>query len=140
VNEVVRIIHSFNVRRAQLKDDEEKLAKSENRPFDWNRLYELLNDLLKKYAKRVEDTLEGLKLKREDAILFVPLLYNYQDPVYKDVKFTPEEDESVELMETEEVKKGSGYRRRKRRKTRPRRTTRSRRTKRTRRTRKRRKN
>jgi hypothetical protein len=51
--------------------------------------------------------------------------------VYKDVRFTSEEDESIEIMETKEVDKGSGYRRRKRRKIR--RTTK-------RRTRKRRKN
>jgi hypothetical protein len=135
VNRIVNIIQSFNVRRSQLRKDEEKSSKSQNRPFDWNRLYNLYKYQLEKYAKKVEDELKTLGLTREDAILFVPLLYNYQDPVYKDIKFTPEEDENIVVKETEEVKKGSGYRRRTRRHRRTRRTRRTRRPIRTRRTR-----
>jgi hypothetical protein len=71
--------------------------------------------LREKYAKQVEEVLDKENIMPEHAFVVVPLLYNYQDPVYKDVKFTPEEDENIEVMETEEVKKGSGYRRRKRR-------------------------
>jgi hypothetical protein len=138
VNRIVNIIQTFNVRRSQIRKDEEKSSKSQNRPFNWNRLYALYKDMLEKYARRVEDELKTLGLTREDAILFVPLLYNYQDPVYKDIKFTPEEDENIVVKETEEVKKGSGYRRRSRRTRRTKRTTRTRKTRRTRRTRKRR--
>jgi hypothetical protein len=146
---IANIIHNFNIRRAKLREDEENVNKEENTSFDWDSLYLSLKSLREKYAKLVEQILDNENIDSEQAYLFVPLLYNYQDPVYKDARFTAEGDENIELMETEEVKKGSGYRRRTRKKTRPRRTKRSTRTTRprrmkrttkTKRTRKRRKN
>jgi hypothetical protein len=78
--------------------------------------------LRERYARQIEQLLDKENIEPDQAFLFVPLLYNYQDPVYKDVKFTAEENEDIELVETDEVNKGSGYKRRTRRKKRTKRT------------------